>query len=176
MNTIKLQNAVRETMEILDSLNIEFGPVEEVSINTRAKSIWGQCARNKANNTYRISINSELLNDEVSHNALMDTVIHEFLHAHEDRMSHTGEWKRCANLVNRVYGYNIKRSTSPDEKGLDGISQNKKAKYIITCDVCGCENKYMRKSKIVKLILASPKNPLCRCGCCGSQSFTVTQN
>ena len=174
MNVNKLQKAVRDTMEILDSLNIDFGPIDEVNVNTRAKSIWGRCIQHRSTNTYSISISSELLKDEVSYEALMDTVIHEFLHAHENRMCHTGEWKRCANLINKKYGYNIKTSTSPDEKGLE--TKEKKAKYIITCDVCGTENKYMRKSKIVKLIMARPKNSLCRCGCCGSQNFTITYN
>ena len=170
----KLNMAVQEAKNILTSLDIEFGPVTSVFV-TKSKSSWGQCNYNRATGNYTIGISYMLLRDEVSHDALMDTVIHEFLHAHKDRMCHTGEWKKCANLVNYKYGYHIKRATSVEEKGLSETDFGHRVesyKYIITCNSCGNKNYYKRKSKVVSLIMSNPKGS-CRCGVCGSSDFKI---
>lgn len=164
-----LQKAVRDTKAILDALHIQYGPIDEVTINSRAQSRWGRCTYHKATNTYSIEISMRLLTDDVEYKALMDTMIHEFLHAHKDRMCHTGEWKRCANLVNVHYGFNIKRCTSANEKGIaDSIT---KYKYKIVCNYCGCANYYCRETKLVRTIRQTPQ--LYICSKCGNSNFNV---
>lgn len=165
----KLWSAVKDTKDILDSLNIEYGPIDEVEINFRATSRWGQCIYHRATGTYTVEVSSRLLVDGVEREALLDTLVHEFLHAHTGRMSHTGEWKRCAELVNRKYAMNIKRCTSNEEKGVEP-----QYKYLITCDKCGIATAYKRKNRVVEFIMRSPKNNImCKCGKCGSRNFTI---
>lgn len=168
----KLQEAMFKTIDILNDLNIEFGPVDEVSINTRAKGRWGQCCYNRADKSYKININSALLEDGVSQKSLMNTLLHEYLHAHEDRFCHTGEWKRCAELVNKKYGFHIKRATTAEELG---ITNYVKAgfKYHAVCDKCGADSYFSRKSKVVKLLMVQPKDSYCHCGICGGRDFTL---
>lgn len=172
----KLDNAVCDTKAILNSLGIEYGPVDDVEINFRAASRWGRCKFSRATGKYTIQISYRLLQEDVPRGALMDTVIHEFLHAHKDRMCHTGEWKRCAQLVNMNYGYNIKRCTSAEEKGIEFVeatARKESYKYAVICDGCGSVDKYKRKSKVVQIIMAQPKNTNCRCLRCGSRDFTL---
>ena len=168
----------RDAREVLDSLNIEYGNILAVNVNSRAKSRWGRCY-SKGNNNYVIEISERLLQYDVSWEAAMNTMIHELLHAHKDRMCHTGEWKRCANLVNRKDPqYNIKRCTSSEEKGIPEEhykSRNESYKWEIVCDKCGTVDKYKRKSNVVKLILANPKNSGCRCTVCNGTMFTVKE-
>ena len=168
----KLQEAMFKTMDILNELNIEFGPIDEVSINTRAKGRWGQCQYNRINKSYMININSALLEDGVSQKSLMNTLLHEYLHAHEDRFCHTGEWKRCADLINRKYGYNIKRTTTADELGITNYVKSN-FKYRAVCDTCGTENLFLKKSKVVKILMAQPKDSFCHCTVCGGNNFTI---
>ena len=166
----RLKNYFEDACDILDSLDIEYGPIRKVTVNSRAKTRWGQCRHDLAEDYYDIEINSVLLT--ASYRALMDTLLHELLHAHEDRFCHTGEWKRCADLVNGCYMYNIKRATSAAEKNID-MNQIINYKYKITCNICGNVNMYARKSKIVKMIMRNPYS--CRCGKCDGTDFTVEE-
>ncbi len=167
----RLERFYEDACDILDSLNIEYGPIGDVTVNTRAKTRWGQCCYSRFEEIYNIEISSRLLESDVAYTDVMDTVIHELLHCHEDRMCHTGEWKRCANLVNASYGYNIKRTANAAEKNIEN-ERISKAKYIITCNSCGAVNGYLKKSKVVKLLLKQPKG-ICRCAICGNSDFTV---
>lgn len=173
----KLEAAIEETKEILDSLNIEYGPIRDVDINFKNVKRWGRCRYNSWTQDYSIEISSQLFMDNVEWESLLNTLIHEFLHAGRDRMCHTGEWKRLAELVNRRYPqYNIKRCTSADEKGLADYRrsiQRESYHYKITCDMCGNVNYYKRRSKVVEMLLDRPKNSDCRCGRCGNRNFTI---
>ena len=170
----RLELAIQDTKDVLDDLGIEYGPVERVEVNFTAKCRWGRCAYNRVRGTYSIEISSRLLVEGVEWEAMLNTLIHEYLHAHKDRMCHTGEWKRCANLVNREYPcYNIKRCTSSEEKGFSEAEIESQYKYRIICDRCGTVSKYRKKSKIVSLIMRQSKGSSCRCGKCGSNNFTV---
>lgn len=175
MNNFK--QAIEEAKNVLDSLNIEYGPIDDIVINSRATSRWGLCTYNPKTGEFIIEINVELLS--VDHTALMNTLIHELLHAHKSRFNdgHRGMWKTYADLINLYYPqYTIKRCTSAEEKGLSNYSHSTRSesyKYIIICDKCGNVDKYKRKSRVVSAILANPKHSGCWCGICKGKSFTI---
>lgn len=176
MNNFK--QAIKEAENVLDSLGIEYGPIDDIVINSRAKSRWGCCKYNPKTRDFVIEINVVLLSADYT--ALMNTLIHELLHAHESRIhdGHLGMWKVYAEKVNHYYPeYTIKRCTSAEEKGLTNYRNNSRRnegyKYIIVCDGCGNVDKYRRKSKVVSDILANPKHSNCWCTLCKSHSFTV---
>ena len=162
-----------DAFEILDTLNIEYRPIVSILVNNRLKSMWGRCKMDKQQGVCYVEISGMLIGDDVSYEAIMDTMLHELLHCHEDRMCHTGEWKRCANLVNKTFGFNIKRTTSAAEKDLTEVVNND-YKYLVACDTCGATNKYKRKSKLIKILLKHPHGA-CQCGACGGTDFTVTE-
>ena len=166
----RLKEYFEDAKAILDNLGIEYGPVKNVTVNTRAKSRWGQCKYNGM--TFDISISSMLLQKGVSYKAVMDTVLHELLHCHEDRLCHTGEWKRCAELVNDCYDYNIKRVTSAAEKNIAPTYNTSTVKYKVICNKCGTVTKYKRMGRVIKLLMKNPEGT-CRCNVCGSTSFSL---
>ena len=155
----------QDSLDIMTELNIEVETISSVTWNNRLKAVWGRCIHNRRNNTYRIELNTILKNDEVSWDAAMNTMIHEVLHAHKDRFCHTGEWKRCAQRINREYEcYHIERTTSPEAKNVaDKIGRT--YKYIVKCTNCGAVSKYKTNGRIVKLIRSCPGSCRCRCGC-----------
>lgn len=154
------------------ALNIPVGYIDDITVNYRAKSRWGQCRKRRATGRYVIEINAELLRDDVDDMATMDTVVHEVLHTCEGCMNHGTLWKRYANMVNRAYGYNIKRTTSAEAKGLE--SRTKTAKYVVTCDGCGHKYGFARETKTIKIIRGNIGGT-CRCSC-GCTHFTVAEN
>ena len=153
-----------DALDVLADLGIEVETITSVTWNKRFKSVWGRCYYSKKTNTYKIELSTVLNLPEVSWERAMDTMIHEVLHCHKDRFCHTGEWKRCAELINREYPiYHISRLTSAEEKNVaDKI--NSEYKYIVRCTRCGGENRYRKAGKFVKMIEKNPHSCLCGCG------------
>lgn len=164
-----------DSKAVLDSLDIPYSKrITDVKVNHRAKTRWGcsWCKKIGGKHYYRIEIAASLLEDYVPYESAMNTMIHEVLHCHFQHRGHKGEWKRCAEIINKAYPqYNITRTASAEEQGVvtDRIATYK---YIITCERCGCVNYYQRKSKVVKLI--EHNSTACRCGRCGHNTFKLT--
>lgn len=165
-----LKTLVQDAKDVLDDLGIEYGPIASVTINYRAKSRWGMCKQ--VGKAYYIEISSDLMADNVEWESAMNTMIHELLHAHKDRMCHTGEWKRCADLVNREYEiYNIKRCSSAEERGVTRTKPT--YKYKLICDGCNNISYYQKETKAITKIRAYGNNSGYRCGKCRSTMLRV---
>lgn len=113
------EQLIKECEADLESIGIKIGNVVKYSINTRAKSRWGQC-KQVGENRFEINISQRLLSDDVSDRAAKDTILHEMLHTVEGCMGHKGRWKELAQKVNaQLPQYKIKRVTSAAEKGIN---------------------------------------------------------
>lgn len=139
----------------VQTAGIKAGPIISVRQNSRAKNRWGQTQL--INGGFVIEINTELLQDSVSDLATKNTIIHEILHTVDGCMNHGDKWQWCAARMNK-YGYNIKRTTSAAEKGIEQTY-----KYVVKCQGCGATAKYNRAGKVIQ----HPENY--RCGKCGGE-------
>ena len=120
-------------------LGIALGRIASWSVNKRAKTRWGLC-RLKRDGSYEIEIAERLLvDDRISEKACKETIIHELLHTCKGCMRHTGKWKQYAELMNRTYGYNIKRVTEGCEKGVEN---HKVSEISVIYDKCEKEMRY----------------------------------
>lgn len=103
MNTFtnkKLITAFGEGRKICEELNIPIGCVTSIKENPRLTSTWGRCRR-LTQYTYEVEISSRLLADEVSHEALMNTMLHELIHTCKGCMNHGELFKRYAARLNK---------------------------------------------------------------------------
>ena len=158
-----LQMVANDCMTMLDNIGIEYGNVTKWEINTRAKRRWGQCRR-LPNGNYEISISSRLLADNVADDGVKNTIIHELLHSVKGCMNHKTEWKYQAEKVNRAYGYNIKRCSNSEEKGVESLEVSpKEIKHKFVCKDCGKVYTRTRESNFTK----NWKNY--RCGVCNGE-------
>lgn len=154
---------VQDCKDILDDLGITYGPIESVKVNNRLTACWGKCRYSRRTGKYSIEFSSRLMQDDIDYEATMDTIIHEFLHAGKNRMCHTGEWKRLADLVNREYPqFNIKRCTSGEEKGV--ANRELVYHYIVKCPKCSAESRYARAGRVVKALRRNANSCTCVCG------------
>lgn len=161
-NVWDLLNICREQLE---ELGIEYGDIYNVKVNSRAKSRWGRCSSNYYG--FEIEISDRLLADDIDDMATLNTMMHEVLHTCDNCMNHGKEWQRLADIVNKAYGYNIKRTTSADEKGI--VYESRESyHYIVHCNGCKHQWKYKRHSKIVDCCERNAAT--CGCGC---RSFWV---
>ena len=174
-----LNAIVEECKYDIESLGFKVGNIVKVSINTRAKRRWGQCRKTPYG--YEINISDRLLKDDVDDMATKNTVAHELLHTIEGGGGHTGAWKIAAERMNLRYGYNIKRCTSSEEKGVENIPSTyskRSYKYIIKCGNCGLTFKYYKKCKVVGWFLDNPSHAkkYCRCSRCKSHDLELEKN
>lgn len=144
---------------IMDSLNIPYVDCG-VKVSYRLKRTWGNCHLDGYSHKYDITISHRLLNDEVDDDALMNTLIHEYLHTCPKCMNHGKIWQKYARKINEKYHYNIKRTTSSAEKGIK--EETEKPKYIVTCPHCGNQTGYLRRGGVVNAVL---NNRTLRCVC-----------
>jgi hypothetical protein len=167
-----LNKLLKEVLADFDALGIQYGKIVEIVPNTRAKSRWGQCKSRYGG--FYININASLLADDIDDRGARDTIAHEVCHTVKGCMNHGETWKKYAKMLN-ARGYNVKRTSSASEKGVDRTQyvSTKKYKYQIKCEKCGHLYNYSRKGKVVELI-STHKNHGCTCAICGSAKLTLT--
>lgn len=160
----KLNIILKDVIEEARALNI---PVpdnicEEIKVNGRPKKRFGCCRRE--NGVFTIEVSKFLIDRIGCENFKVRQVIaHEVLHTCDGCYEHGVKWKEYAKKMNSVYGYNIKRTSTFEEMGIDDIKeQNRgKIKYIIKCSRCGREYPRQRFTCVMKKINAY------RCNCGG---------
>lgn len=154
-----LSKVFNDCMDLCSELNIPIANGIAIETNTRAHSFYGKCKLH--NNFYTIEINADLLNEQNPLEALETTILHELCHTCPDCMNHGSQWIRWATRINIATGYNIKRTSTTEEKGLTYFQQPKaEVKYICTCEKCGSRWERKRASNITK----HPEKYACPCG------------
>ena len=143
-----LMNYVVSGMEKLDAIGIQYGNIEDVKVNSRAKKRWGQCQRTA--NGFLIEISNMLLDERSSEDGLMNTILHELLHTIPGCLNHGKKWKAMADKVYNAYGIRIKRLSNAAEKGVAAELEVAKYKYFLRCPDCGKEFRYTRMCETVK--------------------------
>ena len=165
-----LYEMVCDAVNQCEDIGIEVGIISEITVNSRAKRRWGRCYRLR-DKTYRIEINSRLLEDDVSDKTTMNTVVHEVLHTCIGCMNHGLLWKSYADRMNKTYGYEINRCTSAKEVGVE-----EEYKHTVVCTDCGHEYHAHRLTKAFKYIRDYPESTFCRCAYCHSYNLVyITQ-
>ena len=152
-----------EALDVVHGLGIKTGNIIDVSLNYRAKNRAGQCRRNNVSNTYSLNFNYLIFNDKANDTEVMNTIIHEILHTCKDCMTHKGEWKRLANIVNANTKYNITRCANYENLGIESPKEERKHNYVFVCEDCGQVIIRERASKFTKNYHAY------RCGECGGE-------
>ena len=127
-----------------------------VRINNRAKKRFGMCIMK--NGSYTIELSSIMLTAPES--SCMQTLCHELIHTCRGCGDHGSIFKKYADILNRRYGYNIQRTNTAEEMGVQKKEIQKTAKYILKCSKCGAEIARSRYSNAI----AMPSHYRCRCG------------
>ena len=136
-------------------------------------SFFGRCChknskQNDSDYDHLIQISSFTLGN--TEKSLMNTMLHECLHTIEGSRKHDETWKHWAGIVNRHYGYDIKRQGGDKtQEDFDNLNNGKPkvyrrvsmAEYTVWCPECGTKWRRKVKSKLIK----NPEKY--RCGDCG---------
>lgn len=148
-----LNKLLQEVIEQAKAINI---PIREINpnilVNPRPKNRHAQCRREFG--WYKIEISVHLKQAPID--KVKQTLAHEILHTCPNCMNHGDTWIKYANMMNRAYGYNIKRTTEYSEFGIT----KEPSKYTIVCCSCKKEINRVKKSKLVE----HPEYFRCTCG------------
>ena len=124
-----------------------------VAVNRRAKTRLG-CCRTK-NGVHTVEIAAALL--EADELLVRQTLAHEVLHTCPGCANHGPRWKQYAARMNGLYGYDIRRTDTPEHLG---IPDDRPVRWLVICRKCGKEIPRMKRSVLV----AHPERYRCRCG------------
>ena len=147
--------------------------ISGIMINRRARKRFGCCKAVKSfggYTSYQIEVSEKIL--ICDEKKIKQTIAHELIHTCKGCMNHGEQWKYYAMIMNRRYGYEIKRTATDEEMGVNTSSSSEECmqnqenykenyKYRIICTQCGYVFYRKRMSEVVK----HPENY--RCGKCG---------
>lgn len=136
-----LENYGRQCIKDLNAIGIYPNDIEKFTVNTRAKTRWGQAVRKGG--LYYININSMLLQDDCPEKALLETLYHELLHCVNDCMNHGKQWQDLADIVNDCYNVSVTRCSTDEKKlgdyakTIKNVRENSVKKFKVECRNCG---------------------------------------
>jgi len=160
MGMYDLKKIAKECIAELNAIGIYPNITEnEFTVNTRAKTRYGQCKyrnvqyrynpitlkREPISATMSINISSFLLDDRNDINSVRTTVMHELIHSCNECVGahHGGKWLEYAELVNDCYNMNIVRCSDFSERlnadvNKERIEKNKSKQkhYRLKCPCC----------------------------------------
>ena len=140
---------LQEVITEASTLNIPISPniQREITINTRSKKRLGQCK--KRENKFIIELSHVFA--QADDFAVKQTLAHEILHTVKDCFNHGQTWKHYAAKMNNAYGYNITRTNTCENIGIQIKEQiQQSAKYTIQCKQCKNKIYRERQSKLTK--------------------------
>ena len=158
MGMYDLKKLAKECISELNAIGIYPNITEnEFTVNTRAKTRYGQCKyrniqyrydtktlkRKPISATMSINISSFLLDDRNDINSVRETLFHELIHSCNECVGeyHGGKWLEYAELVNDCYNMNITRCSYFSEKlnadvNKELMQKNKAKRYRLKCPCC----------------------------------------
>ena len=184
----KLQILYNQCLQELKSIGIDMinnkdiGKID-ISLSNRKTKRYGCCKQEKPNKLYKTiekRKNKKIIRYEkfdkhhieiskwvmdLDERIIKNTIIHELIHCIPFCNNHKEQFKKYANYINKMLGYDIKRAGNPKEdyekSDIEYKEELPKYKYKIKCQSCGQE--IYRQRFNVRLIKKY------RCGKCGGK-------
>lgn len=165
-----LQKTVLQVENDLDRLQIPYGKIISITVNSRFTRRYGcavRCPVSPEENGsdlhsapfFRIEVSSVFFEPGVPVSGLYENLIHEYLHTIPGCMNHGTLWKKYASYVNSRLHTRISATTSPAVLGLEEITQ-KRACFILECTRC---HRQITRSRMCPTV-AHPEHYRCTCG------------
>lgn len=146
--TIYLKEMVTKSKAVLNGLKVPYKKRTPVNVGS-FKSHYGVCYNHRhpdGKYTFNIEIAKWLI-DTKNDDAIINTIIHEYLHTIDPKAHHGGSWKMWATVVSNNTPYNIQRTSSYEEKGVETQVPHK---YKAVCTECGDTYYFNRMCKFIK--------------------------
>ena len=130
MESEKIDLVLKEVIRKAREINIPVPDIisDKVIVNKRPKKRFGCCR--KKDGMFFIEISEFIL--KCSDKKIEEVIAHEVLHTCPGCYEYGKKWKEFADNMNRKYGYNIKRTSTFEEMGIEEDRGGEDIKYIIS--------------------------------------------
>ena len=140
--TVKFNQLVEECKEVITDLGFELPKNVTYELSGRLTSNRGNCREHIKGEKYTIKLAKYMIEGAIANGddyEPMRTILHEMCHALPNGMSHTGNWKIYTDKINKIYGFDITR-TSKLPTIYDSIRKNTSSPVIMVDLSCmsGC--------------------------------------
>ena len=156
---------IREEYDRLDRyLGIDTRAIR-LSFSKRMRQQYGVCCF-RGDRPTEIRLADFLRTDE---NAMLDTARHEYAHAAAalltgQRHGHDALWRSLCVRIGCKPERLAERTAAQEAK-------NAARGYLVRCETCGAESRYLRRGTVVQSIEQGRQD--CRCRRCGGRTFTL---
>lgn len=124
-----------------------------VTVNRRAVNRFGCCKYQRG----MFHIEVALRVAEGPEESCRAVLAHEVLHTCYGCRNHGQRWKGYAERMGRTYGYDIHRTSTNEELGVE---ETRPCRYLLRCERCGTEFRRFRASALTR----EPERYRCKCG------------
>lgn len=160
----ELNLLVVKCKSIMDSCGLVLPQNITYSMNARFTKSMGRCKKTTRglNVSYQIELAKCYFEEYMKQGKYMemeDTILHEMCHTLPNCFDHGDEWLRVVGIVNKNFGYHIKRCYESDEV-VYKVKASKYPSSELCCTKCGRKSIHKNTSVYIK----HPKNYRCNCG------------
>lgn len=151
---------IHEAEDVVRSYNVNIPEYIEYNAANITKN-WGRWELE--NGLHKIKIAKFIIDSEDDH-VLMNTLIHEILHACFPKDGHKGKWKKIADKITSDGKYNITRLGSWAE-----FEEEPEFMFKATCNNCGHNWYYFKAKPLIRKLVKGQ----CTCPYCEGRKFIV---
>lgn len=152
LTQVNIDKALKKAYTILNDLipNFRRPCIQDVKI-TKATGYWATIQKKKEYPNYYIIRLSQTINKipsyEMGIKCLEESIIHEYIHTLRGCWNHGPKFQYWCDVLNHMYGFNLKATTPSSEYGLSTAEIKKESKYTMICKKCGHTYSYMKKPR-----------------------------
>lgn len=151
-----LNKLLAKVIEQVESVGLKPSPIDDTLELSNSASALGSCKKEMVG--FTISISKYIKNNDEKE--LMNTLVHEVLHAVPKCFNHGAQWRAAASLMNEKFNYGIERLANDSVANLTPQHQAVLKRYAIKCADRGQEIYRQTQSKVIK----HPEMYSCGCG------------
>lgn len=145
MQNAELNALIQEAREDVEAVGLPLPPADRFEFVVKTMRSWGTCKHRWYRGNFRFTITLSTYLMTCDHQAKINTLTHELIHACYPGQHHGATFKRACALLNSTFPfkYRLARTTAAEKK-MDVEHAKTLYKHIIACPQCGKFYGFMR--------------------------------
>lgn len=145
MQNTELDALINEARKDVNTVGLPLPPASRFEFAIKTMRPWGTCKWRRYMGSYRFTITLSTYLMTCDHQAKINTLTHELIHACYPGHHHGATFKRACAVLNSTFPdkYRLSRTTAAEKK-MDVEHAKTLYKHIIACPKCGKFYGYMR--------------------------------
>jgi len=145
MQNAELNALIQEAREDVEAVGLPLPPADRFEFVIKTMRPWGKCKWQYYRMSWRFTITLSTYLMTCDHQAKINTLAHELIHACYPMQGHGAMFKRACVLLNSAFPdkYRLSRTTAAEKK-MDVEHAKTLYKHIIACPTCGKFYGFMR--------------------------------